>query len=253
MVTTTHKAPPLELGRDALFLDLDGTLVDIADDPASVRLEGAGRALLRELSSGADGAVAVLTGRTLDAADLLIGQAIAPVAAQHGLTIRFERGARIDGFATSADLSRVRVVATDLAALASKGQLEARIEDKGASVALHFRHQPRAEARVHEIAEAMADKAGLRTIKGKMVIEILPSGGGKGDALRTFMQHAPFAARRPVMVGDDVTDESAFAAANALGGVSVLVGPMRESAAQYRLEDVAAVHEWLARALEAGR
>lgn len=90
-------------------------------------------------------------------------------------------------------------------------------------------------------------------MRGKMVVELLPPDAAKGDALRDFMKVAPFAERTPVMVGDDVTDESAFEAANALGGFSILVGHVRETAARHRLESVAAVRAWLAHALEAAR
>ena len=248
MAGLRDKAPPaLEAGRDALFLDLDGTLVEIADDPAAVRMDARTQDILRALNQRAGGALALITGRTLEAADTVTGCVIAPVGGLHGMQMRIAH----QHAPLLRPLAPVRALVTEFGALAASGALDVHIEDKGLSLALHYRHAPWAEKRVHELAEAAAQRHGLRTLKGKMVIEILPQGAGKGDALRTFMQQAPFAGRRPIMVGDDITDESAFAAANELGGVSVLVGAPRQTHAAYRLENVAAVRAWLARALEA--
>jgi len=244
-------APPdLVIARDALFLDLDGTLVEIAEDPAAVRMNNEACLMLRALNDRVSGALAVLTGRALDAADGITGATIVPIGALHGLHIR---GATGDMLAQPAPLAQLRELAANIAAEIARGSLNARLEDKGASIALHYRHAPDEEARICAFARAAAEKIGLRTLKGKLVIEILPLGAAKGDALRIFMQTPPFAGRAPIAVGDDITDESAFAAANALGGASILVGPPRITAARYRLESVNAVHAWLSRGLEAAR
>ncbi|HRO03436.1 MAG TPA: trehalose-phosphatase [Terricaulis sp.] len=244
-------APPaLDAAHDALFLDLDGTLVEIADDPAQVRMDEAARAMLRALAKRAGGAVAVLTGRTMAEADRISGAAIGAVAALHGLEMRWSHAAPLQA---PQPARQVRDLAAMFAKQIARGDLNARLEDKNVSLALHYRHAPEAEARVHEAACAAAAAHNLRTMKGKMVIEILPPGANKGDALRAFMQAPPFAGRRPIMVGDDITDESAFEAANALGGASILVGPARASAASSRLDGVAAVRAWLGAALEAAR
>jgi trehalose 6-phosphate phosphatase len=240
--------PVLDLKRDALFLDLDGTVVEIADSPSDVRLEPGMRAVL--CAWGERGALAVLTGRAVADADRILNGAIGAIAGLHGLESRLspQHWSRRGG-----EHAGVRELAQRFAEEIASGALNARLEDKGASFALHYRHAPEQEARVVRAAEAAAEVHGLRALKGKMVVEILPSGAAKGDALREFMEIAPFAGRRPVAVGDDVTDESAFEAANALGGLSVLVGPARATAAQARLDSVTAVGDWLSRALEGVR
>ena len=123
------------------------------------------------------------------------------------------------------------------------------IEEKPASVALHYRRAPAAQAQVDQFMGGLAERFGLLLQHGKMVAELRPKGADKGDALRAFMAEPPFAGARPVFVGDDLTDEHAFAAAADLGGSGVLVGPQRPTAACWRLDDVAAVIGWLNRAV----
>lgn len=237
-------APPdPDLSRDALFLDLDGTLAEIADEPRAARVDAAMLAALR-LAANA-GAVAVLTGRTIEDADEILEGAIEAIAGLHGLESRLSPQVWTRRLTPHEAMAEVSAKAQEKIA---RNCLNVRLENKGASLALHYRHAPDEETRVRAWAEHIAERLGLRALRGKMVVEILPAGATKGDALREFMQLPLFAGRRPVVAGDDVTDESAFAAANALGGISVLVGPERETAARYRLERVADVGAWLARA-----
>ncbi len=204
------------------------------------------RALLQRAAQ--TGALALLTGRAVATADAILDGAISVIAGLHGLERRFGEG---ETHRSAQDDAPVRRVAEAFAAQIGEGRLQARLEDKGASVSLHYRHAPEAEHEVCAAAEAAAFAHGLRTLRGKMVIEILPFGATKGDALRDFMVVAPFAGRRPVMVGDDITDESAFEAANALGGLSILVGSPRETAARARVDGVRDVAAMLERALGA--
>lgn len=249
MAGLTDIPPPvLEAGRDALFLDLDGTLAEIADDPARVRMDQHVANALRDIARA--GAVAVLTGRRVVDADRILGGAVGAIAGLHGLERRVARDAEIQA---PVPLTALRAAADVFTSAIARGAVDARLEDKGVSVALHFRHAPTEAAKVLDLVRKEAARRDLRALCGKMVVELLPPGVAKGDALRDFMQIAPFAGRRPIMAGDDITDESAFDAANAFGGISVLVGPSRETAARYRLESVAAVGAWLARALETAR
>jgi trehalose 6-phosphate phosphatase len=140
------------------------------------------------------------------------------------------------------------LIRTALSELLRNNALNAVLEDKGAGIALHYRHAPPCEEEVRGVARALAAEHRLRLLYGKMVVEILAGETTKGDALIELMQGAPFAGRIPVAVGDDVTDEDAFAAALRLGGVGVLVGPSRATAARCALPDVAAVRAWLAQA-----
>jgi trehalose 6-phosphate phosphatase len=140
-----------------------------------------------------------------------------------------------------AAISRARRAVAELAA-AHDGLL---VEDKGLSLAIHYRLTPELEPLVRGSAEKIARDDGLKLQMGRKVAEICTPGPDKGAALDAFMREPPFAGSRPVFVGDDLTDEDGFAAAEALGGLGVLVGPARETRARLRLEDANAVRSWL--------
>jgi trehalose 6-phosphate phosphatase len=240
-------APPLfDVRQHALFLDLDGTLVDIEARPQDVVAGDALRALLRRACGAAGGAMALITGRTISDADRILGGAIANIAGVHGLEHRINGKLNRDHEAAS----ELNAALEDVRDLVNAGVLHARIEEKGASVALHYRHAPEIEQDVRACAAQIAARHRLRTLPGKMVIEIVAGAHTKGEALDTFMRAAPFAGRLPVAVGDDVTDEDAFAAAARAGGFAIRVGESRSSSAAYRLATPAAVHDWLAASLE---
>lgn len=240
-------APPtLDFARHALFLDLDGTLVDIASQPHFVAASERTRETLRAIGAATGGALALVTGREIEDADRILGGAVACIAGLHGLECRISPGQWRTRAAATPEL---RALIADLLAAAQRGALNAIVEDKGASVALHYRHAPASEAHTIRAAEAAATERGFRTQRGKMVIEILPQGASKGDAVRGLMIDPLFAGRTPVAVGDDITDESAFAAANALGGISVRVGQTQPTEARFNLAGVAQVHDWLERSL----
>ena len=120
------------------------------------------------------------------------------------------------------------------------------VEDKPAGIALHYRQAPGQAAVVAAFMAEIARNKGWTVQPGNMVVELRPTGATKGDAIRAFMTEPEFADARPVFVGDDLTDEHGFEAAQALGGVGILVGPERETAARFRLPSVAAVADWLA-------
>lgn len=233
--------PPLDVAAHALFLDLDGTIVDIAQRPEDVVAGEALRALLRRLAERLDGALALITGRTIESAEAVLGQAADNIAGLHG----FER--RCNGALTRAldDVSAVADALAEARAMVAAGALKASIEDKRAGLALHYRDDPAAGPAVRRIAEELAEKHGLSVLEGKMVAELSFGVRNKGDALVAFMQEAPFSGRTPIAVGDDVTDEDAFRAARAAGGYGVRVGDLEHSAARFRLPDTAAVLAWL--------
>jgi trehalose 6-phosphate phosphatase len=123
------------------------------------------------------------------------------------------------------------------------------LKRKSYGVGLHYRMAPEREAAARDLCRRLSASHGLMLQTGKMMVE-LKSAGDKGDAVRAFMrEEAPMAGTRPFFIGDDMTDEGGFAAARALGGAGVLVGPPRETAASYRLADVTAVRAWLAAAI----
>lgn len=240
---TPSAAPPaLDVNSHALFLDLDGTLVDIAETPAAAAASAELIEALGALAARMNGALALITGRTIAGADHVLQRAVSTIAGIHGLERRHR------GVVHQAPQTRAMARARNAVQLA---RLPIHLEDKGASLALHFRHAPEQASRVQAAAREIASAHGLRVLLGKMVVELLDGAHTKGDAVRAFMDEAPFAGRTPIAAGDDVTDEHAFAAVNAAGGYAILVGETRPSAARYRLDGPAAVLAWLRAAIEA--
>jgi trehalose 6-phosphate phosphatase len=235
------RPPLLDARRHALFLDLDGTLVDIEQHPDDVTASDAVCALLRRWSEASGGAIALITGRTIADADGILRGAVSTIAGVHGLEQRIGGKVLRDARA-AAELASAR---EEVAALVGAGRLRARVEDKGAGIALHYRDAPEEGHDVRVLAAQIAARHGLRALPGKMVIEIVAGAHTKGDAVETFMRAAPFAGRAPVAVGDDVTDEDAFAAAARGDGFGVRVGGVSSTSAAYRLASPSAVHTWL--------
>jgi trehalose 6-phosphate phosphatase len=243
---SSSKAPPaLDARAHALFLDFDGTLVDIAPRPHSVIVSDELRALLVHLSHALSGAMALLSGRTITDIDVTLSVALPNIAGVHGHEFRRDSVFLRD----SSDAAPMRAAAEDLRALDRRGMLPALVENKGASLALHYRHAPDSAGEVHRIARDLAKTHGLALLEGKKVIELLASATNKGDALSVFMQEPAFVGRIPIMIGDDVTDEHAFQSARDLGGFGVFVGAPRESAADFHLPHPTAVRTWLAAGL----
>jgi len=233
---------PPAIGRDAaLFLDADGTLLEIAGTPSAVRSDTATRRLLEELQGTLGGAVAVVSGRPIADIDRIFEMSALSVAGLHGLEWRDATGA----VRRPVDLPPVSPLKDRIESFAAscKGIL---VEDKGATIAVHYRHAPEAGDKTHAfLTDLIRDRDGLTLLHGKMVVEVKPSGIDKGRAIERFMAAAPFAGRRPVFAGDDVTDELGFVMVNDLGGLSVRVGENADTAARYRLPDVSALHRWL--------
>jgi trehalose 6-phosphate phosphatase len=228
----------------ALFLDVDGTLLDIAETPLAVVVPVEVVALLARLQGELDGAVALVSGRSLETLDLLFRPLHLPAAGQHGLERRDARGGVTHRRVAAEALDRVR---RRLSGIENEipGVL---IEDKGETLAVHYRLAPESEHHVaRRVREALADAdSDLEVVAGKKVFEVRPPGAGKDQVIDAFMAESPFRGRTPVFVGDDRTDEDGFAAVNRLGGHSIRVGGEGASAAQHRLESAAHVRAWLA-------
>ena len=239
-------APPLGLLRGAsLFLDFDGTLVDIAPTPDAVLVSQELTALLARLRQGLDRRVAILTGRSAAEIDHLLGLTALAVGGHHGLETRtggqtyttIERPDALDSV-----VSELRLLERDY-----PGVL---VEDKPLGVALHYRQAPDAEEACRRAVEDIARRTGLEVQPGKMVFELKPQGANKGDALRAMMAEPPFAGTMPIVLGDDLTDEPAFVAAQEMGGSGIIVGERAPTRAQFRIASVDAALAWLKQSCE---
>lgn len=232
--------PTFDCDRDVLFLDLDGTLAGFAPRPQDVGPDPRRTAVLVALVERLRGRLAVISGRSVADVDRILQATVTAVAGVHGLERRTAAG-RFLAAPVHAGLAPARVALQRFAA-AHPGVL---IEDKSASVALHYRAAPDLAEATLALGEDLSASTGLRLQRGAAVIELRAPGPDKGDAIAAFLGEAPFAGHRPVFVGDDVTDEDGFAFVEQSGGFGVLVGPPRETAASRCLPDIAAVLDWL--------
>jgi trehalose 6-phosphate phosphatase len=235
--------PPLPDETSALFFDLDGTLIEIAARPQAVVVPALLGPTLAALVEALDGAVAVVSGRPIDQIDALLRPPLHCVAGVHGAERRGADGSRHS--LARPGLAVVRHAAMELA----RAHPALLVEHKPGAVALHFRQAPELAARCADTLGAAVERTpGMELQLGKMVVEAKPRGANKGEALRAFLTEAPFAGRRPWHFGDDRTDEAAFDAVRARGGVAVKVGD-GATVAEYALTDPAGVRAWLGRAL----
>jgi trehalose 6-phosphate phosphatase len=228
----------------AVFLDFDGTLVEIAPRPEAVRVAPDLPDLLTRLRDGCGGALAIVTGRAIPVIDGFLPGLDLDVCGLHGMERRRAgRTARVEVENLDAFRAAVPAVSARLAGLS-----DIVIEDKGESLALHWRLNPAAEPAIRAAGAELMARVGpaFRLQEGKAVIEIVPAVSGKGRAVEALMAEAPYRGRRPLFIGDDVTDEHGFAAVNALGGVAIKVGA-GATAAGRRIADPAALRAWLAR------
>lgn len=234
---------PPPLGRDAaLFLDFDGTLVGLAPTPEAIEIPPALVSLLSDLSDQLGGALAVVSGRQIDAIDRFLAPLRLPAAGEHGVQRRDAKGHTQEQRAP--DLVPILEVANELARV-HEGLL---VERKHAAIALHYRLAPQLEAVCRDaMSRAIANDPQFELMHGKFVFEVKPAGINKGIAIDAFMTEAPFAGRIPVFLGDDTTDESGFAVVQPRGGIAVKVGS-GPSLALHRLESPRAVYEWLVQA-----
>lgn len=241
-MTRPEWLPPVMLGPAgwSLFLDLDGTLCPLVARPEQVDLSHAQRRMLRRLNERLDGALCVVSGRGLVDLQRILRDVPIRLIAAHGAETPDFASAEVGP--ASALLRRLHAPLLRLAA-AHDGVW---IEDKGHALALHYRQRPElGEPLDHEVRALAADAAELRVMHGNHVIELLPRAISKGQALTRAMQHPAFCGRTPVAVGDDVTDEDAFAAAQALHGFGVHVGRRPDTIARFRLPCVVVANTWL--------
>jgi trehalose 6-phosphate phosphatase len=245
-LTNISAAPNGLLDGASLFLDLDGTLLELADRPEAVRVGPDVTSLLTLASARLSGRVAIVSGRSAAGIAALLPGLPLNVGGSHGLELIWSDGRRKDP---------ERPATLDYA-LAEMRDLERRhdglyVEDKPFGVALHYRLAPHLADECCALAERLARETGLPLQMGKMVQELKAGPANKGDAVAAFLAEAPMRGGVPVFIGDDANDEAGFAAATRMGGCGVLVGPERETAARWRLASVAATLAWLRAEMEA--
>jgi trehalose 6-phosphate phosphatase len=242
-------APPPRLDlRSALFLDVDGTLIEIAPRPDLVRVPSELPGLIARVAAEREGALALISGRPLVQIDRLLHPWQGAAAGMHGIERRGADG-RLHCALDSAGAAALDRLRPRFAALAGN---DSRLifEDKEGTLALHYRAAPERELEIRAHAEALQREVTvLRLIVGKMVVEFQPRNVNKGRAIAAFLSEPPFLGRLPIFVGDDTTDEDGFAEIRCRGGIAVRVGPRREAetAATHSLPSVGAVLAWLAR------
>lgn len=237
--------PPLLDDACALFLDVDGTLIEFAERPDAVTLLPEVRQAIGRISDRLEGAVALVSGRPLAQLDALFAPLDLPAAGLHGHQVRDADGVVHDVTEETSTTEWLHALHQQAMRFAH-GHPGVLVEDKGPSMALHWRGAPHAGEQVRAFADRhVRGHAGYRLQPGDHVVEFVPVGSDKGRAVQRMMQQLPFRGRLPVFIGDDLTDEHGFEAANTLHGWSVLVGDRDPSTAVFQLGDIRSVHAWL--------
>lgn len=242
---TPPSTPPLvPLAGVALFFDVDGTLVGIENEPGAVKVSEKLRSLLGRLIAGTGGALALVSGRSIEQLDSLFKPLAFSASGLHGLERRLLPG---DVTRRAVDEAVMSSAKRNLERFA-EGRKGVIVEDKGLTLALHYRMAPEHHEAAAQCVRNLVDNSQGRFVllEGKMVFELKPPGFDKGRAIADFMQEPPFRGRRPIFAGDDVTDEAGFAVVNAMNGMSIKVGAdERRTEARHGVETVQAMLAWL--------
>ena len=234
--------PSLAANDAALFLDVDGTLLEFQQRPGDVVADAGLLEQLTTTSEKLGGALSLITGRAIKEVDRIFAPRRYPVAGAHGTELRLQADG--EGHSQVQAFSAGALLALQQFAQKHEGVLA---EEKHGGATLHYRRAPElakaCEILVSELLDTLGDD--YRMISGKMVFELAPSAHNKGTAIETFLEVSPFSGRQPVFLGDDTTDEDGFRSVNKHNGVSILVGEPRETEANYILQDPAAVRDWI--------
>lgn len=226
-------------GPLALFLDFDGTLVEIAATPDGIAVPDRLGDRLFALAGRLEGRLALVSGRAIPDLERHLGPLRVARAGSHGAARERADGSLLGALAEALPQAAIDGLRNFAAAHGFA------LEEKQHGAALHYRARPELEPHGVRFAEDLARSHALEVKRGKSVIELVRPGASKAGAVRAFLQEPPFAGARPVFIGDDITDEDGFAAAAEAGGFGILVGDRRPTAARYQLADPAAVHDWL--------
>ena len=240
----TNLAPPIpeDLNRVAVLLDVDGTILDLAPTPREVVVPHSLRETLQRLCERTGGAVALVSGRPISELDLLFSPLALPAIGGHGAELRVTAG-------KTPEAPRLPPLDPEIkrrfAAVAEAGP-GIILEDKGYSLALHYRLAPDKEQLVREAAVKIAASVNgaIELLPGKLVVEVKQPGVTKATAVRELMRYPPFAGRHPIFIGDDVTDLSVFEIIPALSGTGISVGRIVRGI-EYYFERPSDVRDWL--------
>jgi trehalose 6-phosphate phosphatase len=235
--------PAIPDHRLALFLDVDGTLIELAETPHAVVVPLSLKTLLNELSIRLDGALALVSGRSVADLDVLFTPFQFIASGVHGCERRDPTGCMVRPQIDASQLASAHAELVEW----MRAYPALLLENKSYALAVHYRRAPELESMVRAHLVPLLNRTGgkFELHRGKFVFEIRPSGFSKRNAVHAFMQAPPFAGRVPVFIGDDVTDEDGFAMVNALNGISIRVGDDGPTQAKHRLANVDEAIQWL--------
>ena len=235
----TIKLLPKDIRQVALFLDVDGTLYEIKNSPSLIKPCFRLQKKLHTIRNRLGGALGLISGRSLDDLDRIFDKNRIPVAGNHGAQLR--DAFRIKEY--QADTENLKGIALKIEELFN-GQKNIEIENKGSNLTVHFRNSTIDRREINRIImELVKCDPSLTFLKGKEVLEVKPLSHNKGTAISYFMRTKPFIKRKPIFIGDDVSDEDGFETVNKKGGWSVRVGSNKRSKANFFLPNVKSVHE----------
>jgi trehalose 6-phosphate phosphatase len=222
-------------------LDVDGTLIELTDSPLETFADPELKTLLSQVAERLGGALALISGRSIEYLDALFSPLKLPAAGLHGVERRKASGIMHGASFVDTQLTAARAAVNALV----QAQPGTSVEDKGRTIAVHFRMAPQREAAVRQALIEIAKPLGTNyhIQEGSMVLEIKPRGFSKATAIKAFMHEPPFSGRQPVFVGDDLTDQDGFRIVEDQGGISIAVGDRVKG--QFRFDTVAGVRHWL--------
>ena len=242
----TVKILPKDIQQVALFLDVDGTLYDIENSPSLIKPCFRLQKKLHTIRNRLGGALGLISGRSLDDLDRIFDNNKIPLAGNHGAQLR-------DALRTNeyqADTGDIKGITHKISRLLNK-EKNIEIENKGSNLTVHFRNSTIDRKEIYKIImELVKHEPKLTFLKGKEVLEVKPLSHNKGTAISYFMRTKPFIKRRPIFIGDDVSDEDGFETVNKKGGWSVRVGNYKRSKANFFLPNVKSVHEMMKQLLK---
>lgn len=249
--TVFDPAADKDLSEYCFFFDLDGTLLDLASTPDAVYLEDGLKSALQQIAARTNGAVAIVSGRSIDFINNLLHGHDLAVAGLHGAEIRYHGSTNIVAGTESVSFATARDTARQSATLLA----DLLFEDKGRAFAIHYRQAPKQQPLVRQIMSDASRIAGpeFELQEGKFVIELKPSASNKGTAIETLMTVEPFKDKCPIAAGDDHTDEAMFLAVNRLNGVSLRVGAPAEGSktnAKLVAESPQVIRNWIRKLVE---